>query len=251
MQGGSKPSLPRRMLKNARFREWFGKKLITSGGIRNLVLKDSLVKGDDLDDEVIQAFQSDLVRVEQHGGASWYEFNHDRLVQPIIANNEIWFQENLSPLQRQAALWKDQEKNESWLLRGKALAEVKQWGKEHQEDLTDTEKEFLETSRSLVAREKRLRWLNRSIAILGLLAIILALFAYRANLQAQHQASVSLARQLAAQSDTALEEYPVQSILLAIEANFGREFGRKTCGGCRRSPTRCTQTSSRHTTARA
>jgi WD40 repeat protein len=214
-------------VKERMIREWFEKKLITPGRIRNMVLQERESKPGELDDDVIQALQSDLVRSEKRGGATWYELTHDRLVEPIITSNNKWFSENLSPLQRQAALWKDQEKNESWLLRGKALAEVKHWEKVRQEELTDTEKEFLESSRSLVARERRVRWLNRSIAILGLLAIILALYAYRVKLQAQYQASVSLARQLAAQSDTALEEYPVQGILLASEANLGRESGEQ------------------------
>ena len=109
-------------VKERLIREWFGKKLITAGGIRNLVLEISHSESGGLDNDVIQAFQSDLVRAEQHGGATWYELTHDRLVQPILTDNEKWFNENLNPLQRQAALWKDQEKNESWLLRGKALA---------------------------------------------------------------------------------------------------------------------------------
>lgn len=188
-------------VKERLIREWFGKKLITSGGIRNLVLQERNGKSDGLDDEVIQAFQSDLVRAEQRGGATWYELTHDRLVKPIIANNETWFNENLSPLQRQAALWKDQEQNESWLLRGQALTEVKQWEKDHQAELTDTEKEFLEASRLLVEREQRAKRLNRLIAILGIVAIVLAIIAYQANLLARHQARVAFIRQLAAQSE--------------------------------------------------
>ena len=200
-------------------REWFGKKLITAGGIRNLVLQEPNNKSGGLDDDVIQALQSDLVRAEKRGGATWYELTHDRLVEPIIRNNENWLNENLSPLQRQAALWKDQEQNESWLLSGRALAEVEQWGKDHQDELTDTEKEFLQASRSLVEREQRTKRLTRLITILGIMAIVLAIFAYRSNLNAQRQARVAFARQLSAQSDTALEEFPLRSMLLAKEAN--------------------------------
>jgi WD40 repeat protein len=214
-------------VKERQIREWFGKKLVTSGGIRNLALQEPNGKSGGLDNDVIRAFQSDLVRAEQRGGAIWYELTHDRLVKPIIANNEIWFNENLSPLQRQAALWKDQEQNESWLLRGQALAEVKQWEKDHQAELTETEKEFLEASRSLVEREQRAKRLNRLIAILGIVAIVLAIIAYQANLLARRQARVAFIRQLAAQSDTALKEFPARSLLLGIEANTVTQPGEQ------------------------
>ena len=125
-------------------REWFEKKLITAGGIRNMVLQEHETKPGELDDDVIQALQSDLVRGEKRGGATWYELTHDRLVEPILERNKIWFNENLSPLQRQAALWKDQDQNESWLLTGEALHEVEDWAKAHQDELTETEGEFLE-----------------------------------------------------------------------------------------------------------
>ena len=124
-------------------REWFEKKLITTGGIRNMVLQERDPKPGELSDDVIQALQSDLVRGEKRGGATWYELTHDRLVEPILERNKIWFSENLSPLQRQAALWKDQDQNESWLLRDQALVEVEEWAKEHYDELTETEREFL------------------------------------------------------------------------------------------------------------
>jgi len=124
-------------------REWFEKKLITTGGIRNMVLQEHETKPGELDDHVIQALQSDLVRAEKRGGATWYELTHDRLVEPVVERNKIWFAENLSPLQRQAALWKDQDQNETWLLTGDALSEVEKWAKEHKDELTETEEEFL------------------------------------------------------------------------------------------------------------
>ncbi len=133
-------------------REWFEKKLITAGGIRNMVLQERETKPGELDDEVIQALQSDLVRGEKRGGATWYELTHDRLVEPILERNKIWFNENLSPLQRQAALWKDQDQNESWLLRDQALVEVEAWATEHQDELTETEQDFLEACQKAQAQ---------------------------------------------------------------------------------------------------
>lgn len=133
-------------------REWFERKLITAGGIRNMVLQEREPKPGELSDDVIQALQSDLVRGEKRGGATWYELTHDRLVEPILERNKIWFSENLSPLQRQAALWKDQDQNESWLLRDQALTEVQEWANEHRDELNETENEFLEACRRLQAQ---------------------------------------------------------------------------------------------------
>src|SRR3990170_2498802 len=202
-------------------REWFGKKLIATGGIRNLVLQEPNNKSGGLDDDVIQALQSDLVRAEKRGGATWYELTHDRLVEPIIANNEHWFNENLSPLQRQAALWRDQEQNESWLLSGKALAAVEQWARDHQDELTDTENEFLEASRSLVGRERRAKRLTRLIALMGVVAIVLAVFAYKATLDAQRQTEIAIARLLASQAQSISatgNSKQMTAVLLAVQS---------------------------------
>ena len=200
-------------------REWFEKKLITTGGIRSLVPQGPTNKSGGLDDHVIQALQSDLVRAERRGGVTWYELTHDRLVEPILRNNRTWFDKNLSPLQRQAALWKDQGQKESWLLSGRALAEVEHWAKEHQPELTPTEQEFLQASRALFVRERRSRRRTRLITFLAIAAVVMAILAYQASMDARRQARLAFARQLAAQSDTLLAEYPIRSILLAIEAN--------------------------------
>ena len=101
------------------------------------------IKSGEIDDDVIQALQSDLVRAEKRGGATWYELTHDRLVEPILGRNKLWFDENLSPLQRQAALWNDQGRNETWLFSDQALVQAEGWAKEHQDEFTQIEKEFL------------------------------------------------------------------------------------------------------------
>jgi hypothetical protein len=124
-------------------REWFEHKLITAGGIRSLVLQERETPPGGLDDEVIQLLQSDLVRAEKRGGATWYELTHDRLVEPILASNKKWFEDHLSPFQRQALLWEDQHRNDSWLLKDQAYTEVLFWIDQHQDELTELEKEFL------------------------------------------------------------------------------------------------------------
>lgn len=194
-------------------REWFEKKLITAGGIRNMVLQERESKPGELPDYVIQALQSDLVRGEKRGGATWYELTHDRLVEPILERNKIWFNENLSPLQRQAALWKDQDQNESWLLRDHALEEVEEWAEKHQAELTETEREFLtacqrhqaqlnerqaaeknrlEMAQKLADEEarsaKRARIFNVISGVLVVIAIIASVLALRARSDALQKA---------------------------------------------------------------
>ena len=129
-------------------REWFGKKLITSGGVRNIVLKETSKREGELDDEVIQALQSDLVRAEKRGGATFYELTHDRMVEPIIENNKDWDIKNSSPFRQQAELWKQSNGKDIYILGDQALDEANQWAKDHQDKLTDIDNEFLEACRT-------------------------------------------------------------------------------------------------------
>lgn len=236
-------------VKNVRerlIREWFEKKLIAAGGIRNMVLREREKKSGELDDEVIQALQSDLVRSEKRGGATWYELTHDRLVEPILERNKIWFNENLSPLQRQAALWKDQGQNESWLLRDKALVEVEEWAKEHRDELTDVEKDFLaacqraqeqieernaaerrrlEMANKLAEEQarsaKRARIFNVVAGILIVIAIYFSISAYQAQKKAessQRDAEMAAEEAVAAKEDAQEQANKARSSDLILSA---------------------------------
>lgn len=179
-------------------REWFGKKLITEGGIRNLIVQSSGRKSGGLDDDVVQIFakRGDLVRAEKRGGVTFYELAHDRLVEPILANNKKWEADHSSPLKRQAALWSDQGRNESWLLSGEALAEVEQWAKDHEDELTEIEAEFLEAcrakqaERTRVARERSARR-QRSLLIGVTTALVISIFLGTMALIARNEARSS------------------------------------------------------------
>jgi WD40 repeat protein len=135
-------------------RDWIERKLIAPGGIRNMVLQEKNDRTSGMDNDVIQALQSDLIRGEDRGGTIWYELTHDRLVGPILENNKEWFDKNLSPLQRQATLWNNQERNENWLLRDQALVEVEEWAKANPDEVTNLEEEFLEACLAKQAEEQ-------------------------------------------------------------------------------------------------
>ena len=166
-------------VKERLIREWFERELITPGGLRNMVLQEPGKARGGLHDDVIQEFLSDLVRAEKRGGATFYELTHDRLVEPIFADNTQWRSANASPLQRQAALWMDQDRSDNWLLSGQALAELENWAAYNPDELTPDEQAFLEASMKLEAYEQYRNHLNRRqrriLSIVLILQIALSL----------------------------------------------------------------------------
>lgn len=240
-----------------KIREWFTTKLISPGGIRTMVLQEHGLKSSGLENEVIQAL-SDLIRAEQRGGSSFYELTHDRLVEPIMANNKKWEEEHYSALQRQAAIWKDQNENESWLLSDQALTEVEDWAKANPDELSEAELEFLAACRRLQAQidernqaqarqletEKRSAQIARRITAVALgfliLAILTTLYAFSqsneaeakrkeadaaksiavtAQAEAKHQADIARAGELSALALGLADSKLDLGILLGIEAN--------------------------------
>jgi WD40 repeat protein len=174
-------------VKERLIRSWIERKLIAPGGIRSMVMQETGKRSGGVSDDVIQALQSDLVRAENRGGTVWYELTHDRLVGPIVENNRKWFDENLSPLQRQASIWNDQDRNESWLLRDQALVEVEDWAKANPEELTDLETEFLEACREqqeqikLNEQARSAQRLRRFLTVVGALALVAIIAAVAAG----------------------------------------------------------------------
>ncbi len=102
-------------------REWFDKQLITEQGLRGQVLHGPKQSQGLSNRAIIPLVDAHLVRAENRRGATWYELAHDRLISPVRNNNADWFQANLSTLQRQAALWDEQNRPVGLLLRGDAL----------------------------------------------------------------------------------------------------------------------------------
>jgi WD40 repeat protein len=152
-----------------RIRQWFSDKLISPGGIRNMVLMEPSGKSVGLENSVIQALP-DLIRIEQRGGAFFYELTHDRLVKPILENNQKWVAQHLNILQRGAVLWNDQDRSEGLLLRGRELTNAE--NEARNTELTDLEKAYLNASRKLRTQELKERKRNRWLAILTFTSLI-------------------------------------------------------------------------------
>jgi len=138
-------------------REWFEHQLITETGIRGQVLMGKGESEGLANDAIHLLENSHLIRAEKRLGATWFELAHDRLIQPVRDDNAIWFQENLSLLQRQASLWERQNRSDTLYLRDLALDDAQEWASQHSEDLSEIDKEFLENCLALRARENAAR----------------------------------------------------------------------------------------------
>ncbi len=206
-------------------REWFDRQLITEQGVRGSVLMGEQSSGG-LENRAVQMLENAyLVRAEKRGGITWYELAHDRLIAPIRAENAAWFHKNLNLLQLQADLWNQQGHPESLLISGPELDQARQWAQQGETLLLPYEQNFLAACEKQEARARTLRRRNRAILALAVVAVLFAVFSWLAYRQAvlqreraQEQARVALANQLAAQAQTELQENPLRSLLLAVEA---------------------------------
>lgn len=166
-------------------REWFGTRLIRAGDVRGQVLRGA-ESSDGLDHaEVEELLDTHLVRAESRAGATWYELAHDRLIEPVRADNARWRAEHLSEVQERAALWEQQGYPPGLLLRDESLAEADAW-LASSGIATATEIRFLEAShraqevldreRRQTARIRRLGIAAMVIAVLALAAGVFAIF---------------------------------------------------------------------------
>lgn len=160
-------------------REWINRWLITEQGFRGQVLMGS-ESSEGLDNRAIRLLEdAHLVRAERRRGATWFELAHDRLIEPVMTDNTAWLQAHLSPLQRQAALWDDEGRPEGLLFTDQTLIDAQDWAAENEQNLTPTEREFLQVCEVAAQRAKREKTTNRVIRLLAvgaLLAAILAIF---------------------------------------------------------------------------
>jgi WD40 repeat protein len=155
-------------------REWFQNQLITKQGIRGQVLQGHN-RNEGLNNDAIRALvDAYLVREEKRRGATWFELAHDRLIEPVRANNARWFEANLSAVQREAALWDKQNRPNGLLLRGQALVEGERWASKHAAELKSAENDFLEACRHARRETERMRRLRISLVAFTVFAIVAA-----------------------------------------------------------------------------
>ncbi|RPH63200.1 MAG: hypothetical protein EHM81_00600 [Chloroflexi bacterium] len=222
-------------------RSWFENQLITPSGIRTQIMWEEKASGGLSNVAILYLEETHLIRGETRRGVKWYELAHDRLIEPIRANNKEWFEKNLSLLQRQVILWEAQNRPEHLLLRYDALKEAERWAKTH--ELTPSEEKFLTACQELRTRvrtqaakreaalhkqraeelgalnsaleqsNQRLRVRNFLAFILATIAVITGLFAFTqmqiATTQAEiadEQRAIAQAAELFAQRDRQIVE---------------------------------------------
>jgi WD40 repeat protein len=204
-------------------RDWFEQKLITKEGVRGQVLKGAAVS-DGLDNRAIALLENaHIVRGEKRAGATWFELSHDRLIAPVRANNNAWFAANLILLQRQAALWIQQDRPEGLLLRGLELKGAEDEAKHL--TLTEAEKDFLEACQKLRRAEERDRRRNRLMTVLAIGAMAALIVAIVFGVWAQNTAleNAQLANEQATSIQNAeLARATADAARLAAEASDSR-----------------------------
>ena len=134
-----------RVANEREIRSWFGEALITENGFRTQVVRGPQTNGGAVVRELENA---DLIRTEQRRGTEWYELAHDRLIEPIRANNAAWGQHALGSLQREAQQWEH---------RGPALGtpddrptsgRSRGLGRQHASEMLPVDRDFLDAGRA-------------------------------------------------------------------------------------------------------
>ena len=208
-------------------RTWFDKELITETGIRNTVFRNEAAgRTGSIPNVAVDALaRRFLLRTELRGGGAWLELIHDRFVEPIRESNAAWFPLNLGTLQRQAALWDQENRPVGLLLQGNALVEAEKWVGTHERSLEPHEAAFLlacRQARQATDRERRqarrIRWLAIGLAIGVITAVAMTILANQNAVRAEHQSKLATSRELAGASVANLVQDPELSVLLAIEA---------------------------------
>jgi WD40 repeat protein len=202
-------------VKERAIRDWFGRKLITVDGIRNMVAQERDGESGGLSDDVVQEFvkRGDLVRAEKRGGATFYELTHDRLVEPILENNKEWFSSHSSLVQQQTALWIQQGRSNGLLLRGGDLRKAKKEAEIL--ELTRDERAFLEASQRS-GRNRSIVWISTGIAVIAM--AILSYTALQASIEARRQEKIARAEQLSAIAITEKDQNFEQSLIFGAQA---------------------------------
>lgn len=169
----TKQAVPERAI-----RDWFDRRLITEYGIRGQVLQGP-ERSEGLPNQAIWPLvDAHLVRAEQRRGAIWFELAHDRLIDPIREDNSAWRERALSTLQRQADLWNKAQRPEGLLLHGEDLVNAERWLQDHAYELEPFERDFLDRSRTRQKVVKRQRILAVGLAVMFVLAVLAAFFAW-------------------------------------------------------------------------
>ena len=155
-------------------RDWFDDELITEQGYRGQTMTGPQV-ATSVDVLGLLEGKYHLIRGDTRGSTTWYELAHDRLVNPVRANNVAWRRLNLNPWEYGADEWKRSGEKEHHLLRPAELRPAGRWLAQKGADATEVELAFLEASRKASKQRSLIR--RFSVAVTFLAAVASAEFA--------------------------------------------------------------------------
>lgn len=137
-----------------------------------------------------------------------------------------WVQAHTRLLTR-AKEWEREAKDSSFLLRGKDLREAEQWvakSAEKEPKPTTLHSQYILASRQLATKTQRI--IFEAVAVAFLIAVGLAIYAFRQKNVAERNARESRGRELAASAAGSLSNDPEKSVLLGEQAvNATLSFG--------------------------
>lgn len=125
-------------------RHWFEFELITKQHFRTQTL--SPPKTANPAEVLSQLEDGYLIRGDVRGASTWYELAHDRLIRPVLTNNDTWRRDKLEPWQAAAYTWNANDRQRAFLLQGPELPEAYPRRRIPESELTDVEQDFLRAS---------------------------------------------------------------------------------------------------------
>ena len=234
-----------REIRERTLRDWIETRLLTDSRVRTRVLREIGVDPA-LDEAVDSLIDGHLLRADTSGERTWLELSHDRLVKPILDNNQKWRESHLQLVQKRAMQWIKENRPENLLLNPVELLKAQEFVEEHPGELNPIECEFLQESRDLQAehleqarRNEQIRADNRQLGKrLGVAAGLIGGLVFGLVFVAIAWISANVAKDSAEQAKIAADErsaealqakYQAQEKLLQarmMEANVQTDSGR-------------------------
>jgi len=233
------PGVTERQLRN-----WFDNALITSAKTRGFVIcTDDGAAG--LPIVALKALKAtSIVRTDLHGDNIYCELSHDRLVQPILEDNQTWLAGYHNPVAKAFAQYQLAGSRTEALITGSLLQDCKQFAAEHPSEVELPERKFLDQSEQAerAARTRRNWAILTAVAVIAILGAATvysynkAVIANEASAQlstqnaalaksiddteqakklALHQEREARARALSAYAVQSLSEDPERAVILA------------------------------------
>jgi formylglycine-generating enzyme required for sulfatase activity len=136
-------------LSERKLREWFVEHLITSAKTRGMVYQGEL-ETEKLPNAAVEVLRERyILRADIRPSGTWYELAHDRLVEPILADNLEWRARYRNPVADALA------RGPHNLLTGRGLADGRRYREENPQELTPEEQLFLTKSEEEEVNTKR------------------------------------------------------------------------------------------------